>query len=214
MGDQKIRAHVLTILGRRIRSEMKRMCSIKNPSMLRASTPEALTSFDWNKLESELELRAPSLFSLLRSATSVNVPPSKKRKRTYRVQQSQVIGICAAILLRHRNQSMNLLQRILSVLLYNGNASKQVRLSKILITCMLSSHWTFFQLFRRLRQLLLCLSHTRTISFLDKIGRGYDAVVLEWKSNIQKRMAGCQVHNLHSIPLNLQRINTFDFNVG
>lgn len=127
MEDQRICTHVLTILGCRIRNEMKRMCSIKKPSMLRASTPEALASFDWNKLESELQLHAPSLFSILRSATTVNVPPSKTRKKSYRVKQCQVIGTCAAILLRHRNQSMNLLQRILSVLLYNGNASKQVR---------------------------------------------------------------------------------------
>ena len=125
MEDQKIRTHVLTILGHRIRNEMK-MCSIKSPSILQASTPETLASFDWNKLESELELRAPSLVTILRSATMVNVPPSKKQKKTYRVKQKQVIGICAAILLRHRNQSMNLLQRILSVLLYNGNASKEV----------------------------------------------------------------------------------------
>ena len=133
MGDQKIRTHVLTILGREIRKELKRMCAITKPSMLRASTPEALASFNWNKLESELESRAPSLFSVLRSATVVNVPPSKARKKTYRVKQSQVIGICAAILLRHRNQSMNLVQRILSVLLYNGCASKQVNMCSIVI---------------------------------------------------------------------------------
>ena len=127
MGNQNIRTHVLTILGREIRKEMKEMCATTKPSMLQESTPEALTLFDWNKLESELESQAPSLFSVLRSATIVNVPPSKARKKTYRVKQSQVLGICAAILLRHRNQSMNLVQRILSVLLYNGCASKQVR---------------------------------------------------------------------------------------
>ena len=121
-------AHVLTILGREIQKELKRMCAITKPSMLRASTPKAFASFDWNKLESELESRAPTLLSVLRSATVVNVPPSKARKKTYRVKQSQVIGICAAILLRYRNQSMNLVQRILSVLLYNGCASKQVNM--------------------------------------------------------------------------------------
>ena len=72
MGDQKIRTHVLTILGREIRKEMKEMCATTKLSMLRESTPEALISFDWNKLESELESRASSLFSVLRSATIVN----------------------------------------------------------------------------------------------------------------------------------------------
>ena len=101
MGGQKIRTHVLTILGREIRKEMKEMCATPKPSVLRESTPEALTSFDWNRLESELESRAPSLFSVLRSATIANMPPSKAQKKTYHVNQSQVIGICAAILLRH-----------------------------------------------------------------------------------------------------------------
>ena len=66
--------------GREIQKEMKRMCATMKPSMLRASTPEALASLDWNKLESELESRVPSLFSVLRSATIVNVPPSKGKK--------------------------------------------------------------------------------------------------------------------------------------
>ena len=45
MGDQKIRTHVLTILGREIQKEMK-MCATTKPSMLQESTPEALTLFD------------------------------------------------------------------------------------------------------------------------------------------------------------------------
>ena len=58
----------------------------------------------------------------------MKVPPSKVRKTSHRVRQSQIIGLSAAILLRYRNHSMNLVQRILSVLLYNGHVSKQVRL--------------------------------------------------------------------------------------
>ena len=46
MGDQKIRTHVLTILGHEIQKEMKEMCATTKPSMLQESTPEALTSFD------------------------------------------------------------------------------------------------------------------------------------------------------------------------
>ena len=81
MGDFKIRTHVLTILGRDIRKEMNILCSAKKPSTLRSSTPAAAASFDWSKLESELELNAPSLFSILKSATTMKIPPSRMKKK-------------------------------------------------------------------------------------------------------------------------------------
>ena len=50
-----------------------------------------------------------------------------KRGTSYAVDDTAVIGMCAAILLRHRNTHMNLVQRIISTLLYSGHAPKQVR---------------------------------------------------------------------------------------
>ena len=115
MGDKKIRGHILNILGRDIVKELKGMCSIKKQSILCLSSPEALYTFDWDAICSELKSAAPSLFTILHSATTVKVPPSKVRKVSRRVKQEQIIGLCAAILLRHRNHSMNLVQRVLSV---------------------------------------------------------------------------------------------------
>ena len=45
---------------------------------------------------------------------------------SYRVKDVAVIGMCAAILLRHHNTHMNLVQRIVSTLLCSGQAPKQV----------------------------------------------------------------------------------------
>ena len=73
-------------------------------------------------------------------------------------------------------------------------------------------HSFFFQLFRRFGKLLLCLSHTRTISFLDKLGKGHDAAVLGWKAAIQQEMDGSKVDNPHPIQLNWQHVYIFGFN--
>ena len=49
-----------------------------------------------------------------------------KCRASYRVNDEAVIGICAAILIRHQNPQMNLLQRLISMILYNGHAPKMV----------------------------------------------------------------------------------------
>ena len=41
---------------------------------------------------------------------------------SYRVTDDAIIGMCAAILLRHHNTHMNFVQRIISTLLYSGHA--------------------------------------------------------------------------------------------
>ena len=105
---------------------MKRICSTKKPFMLRSLTPEAAASLDWSKLESELELSVPSLFSILKSATCENTSNKSKEDQSSSEAESKYWPMCCNSPLPH-NHSMNLVQRILSVLLYNGHASKPVR---------------------------------------------------------------------------------------
>lgn len=127
VNDDRIRVHVLEILGRNVRKEMHRMSMISTPSYLRCSTSQDVVSFSWECLAHEIQEKAPTLYSFLHSATSVTIPPSKAKKTSRRTKQIPVIGICAAILLQHRCRSMNLVQCVLSILLYSGGASKQVR---------------------------------------------------------------------------------------
>ena len=68
---------------------------------------------------------APTLLEILQGCVMRN----KRKKQvgmSYRVKDESVIGICAAILLRHQNPQMNLIQPIVSLLLYSGHAPKQV----------------------------------------------------------------------------------------
>ena len=58
------------------------------------------------------------LLSILLDATRTRVP---------RANLHIVIGTCVAILLKHRNPKASLLQKIVSLVLYAGHASKQVK---------------------------------------------------------------------------------------
>ena len=125
----------------------------------------------------ELEKRAPVLHKLLSACVD-----ARRRKRpfksTYRSSNAAAIGISAAILLRHRNQHMNALQHIISLILHCGHAGKQVKTAwKILCMSGYSLSNPHSQVYRRLQKLLFCLSHPRTNAFLDVLGKEYD----DWK---------------------------------
>ena len=54
-------------------------------------------------------------------------------QKKYRPDDDVILCVCAAILLKHRNIHMNKLQRIVSLILYNGHASKQVTMHFFII---------------------------------------------------------------------------------
>ena len=97
-------------------------------SCLREQNLEALETFSWEKLHSELSSTAPTFYRIL--CGFVNVQQQKrasKKKSKYQCQSNMsVLGVCAALLLRHRNRYLNLVQKIISLILHSGHASKQV----------------------------------------------------------------------------------------
>ena len=66
----------------------------------------------------ELVQHAPTLLHVLRGCTF-----SKKNKDLI----NGTTCVCAAIILHFKNQKMNMLQRILSLVLYAGHSAKLVR---------------------------------------------------------------------------------------
>ncbi len=129
VNDRRIKERVVTLLGEKIRSEME-MCSLRDISILRSTSPGVLQTFKWESVLTEMQELAPNLLGFLRSCVQrTRKVPSKGQtpgQRTYRASDDTVVGVCAAILLRHRSQSMNLVQRMVSLLLYSGHAPKQV----------------------------------------------------------------------------------------
>jgi len=96
--------------------EIRAMASDRGKSILQSQNPEDLKKFKWDTLLCELLKYAPVLSRLLLLATKT------KRLRL----QKAVIGVCATILINHRNSVMNLVQKPASLILYAGHTSKQV----------------------------------------------------------------------------------------
>ena len=113
--DDKIKEHAVNKVATMVHDEMKIMCSHKVDSILQRTS--ALSSFQWIDLMNELEAHAPTLLTVLNSAT---------RTRRDRCNRDGVIGMCAALLLKFRYNRMSLVHKVISTILYAGHSSKQV----------------------------------------------------------------------------------------
>ena len=126
-----VRLNVLNIIRDDLKREMRLLCRKSTNFMLRASTAEALSNFSWEVLALELEKNAPTFFAILTACVEVRQPKkptvsTHSQKRTRRASNTAVLGVCAAILLRHCNHHMNLVQRLISLILHSGHSAKQV----------------------------------------------------------------------------------------
>lgn len=128
--DKKMMEKILCLLVKKIQNEMSSMCSFQVNSILRKKLPEDLTTFEWEKFTSELEEYSPSLLKILRGCILKQKRPEKVSRQP-KYNENAIVGICAAILLRYRNQRLNLIQRIVSILLYCGHAPKSVSYCEI-----------------------------------------------------------------------------------
>ena len=117
--DLRIRKHITKGVGLQLQREVASMCSDITDSILRNKTKQAMEGFNWENVLGEMKLRAPTLLSLLQSCTKTR----KARRYT-----KCVIGLITAILCKHRRPSACLVQRLISVILYSGHASKRVSL--------------------------------------------------------------------------------------
>ena len=121
--------YIIAILGSKMRKEIHTMCSDNTKSFLQSQSKEKLTTgLSWDQLHSELSKNAPTLLSFLQACT---------KTRVARPNTKAVVGVCAAIILKHRQPKMNLLQKIISLILYAGHASKKVISSNVTITFVL-----------------------------------------------------------------------------
>lgn len=109
-------------IGHEMRKEMKVMCSDATASILRSDEKEHLSSFAWDVMNKELSTHAPTFSAILKECT---------KTRLKRDNGEAVVGVCAGILLKHRLNKMSLIQKIISIILFHGCASKAV--SKLII---------------------------------------------------------------------------------
>ena len=119
--DPALRKCVVRVLGHQLLCELRSLCSDKVASILRSCNLSKLSSFTWDTLLSEMCEHAPTLLGLLKICTT-------KRKKTheYNTRRSAVISMCVALLCKLQNKSMNLVQKMISLILYTGHCSKKV----------------------------------------------------------------------------------------
>ena len=111
--DPCTRKYLLKHIG----NELISMCSESTNSILRCQSITDLIEFTWDKLLSELAVNAPVFLTMLCACTH----PRKPRQN-----RDAVLGICSAILLKHRFHKMCLMQEVLSLILYAGHSAKQI----------------------------------------------------------------------------------------
>ena len=118
--DPAQRNFVVRVLGHQLLCELPSLCSDKVASILRASDLSKLSSFTWDALLSEMSEHAPTLLGLLKICTV-----KRNKSHSYNTRRSAVMSLCVALLCKLQNKSMNLVQKLISLILYTGHCSKE-----------------------------------------------------------------------------------------
>ena len=126
MKDKRIRLKIVEIMGTDAGKEMKKLCSKKVNSILCKRDFSSIQSFDIPAVIKEMEEYAPSVLTILRGCLLGRKPSKHKKLKSRIVDVDLLVSVCCALLLRGRSQRMNLLQRIISIVLYCGHTSKRV----------------------------------------------------------------------------------------
>lgn len=115
-----LRRALLRQMTKVIRQECVSLCSKKGQrSVLRRHSAIDVKTFRWKAVSCELKRIAPTLYHALKAAC---FHPRKKRLTSAR----RVLPMAAALLLRGRNQFLNMPQSVISAILYTGHCSKMV----------------------------------------------------------------------------------------
>ena len=119
MKDHTVKKHILKSVGKLVHGEIKKFCSDSANSILRRDDPQCIKTFSWESFSSEISKFAPVMKGILQATC---------KRRISRTDFNVVMCVCVALLLRNRNPRMNLIQKIISLILYGGHSSKQVSL--------------------------------------------------------------------------------------
>ena len=113
------RAIIVKVVGEMLHKEVACLCSDDLNSIMKQKDVNCYKKFDMiiEKINGEIELVAPILFSLLQSCLKTRRPRTNTR---------ELVAVIVSILCKHRRPEVCLLQKIFSLILYVGHASKQV----------------------------------------------------------------------------------------
>ena len=113
-----MKEEALATIGKDIQSEIRGLCADTFPSIFRDRTRSAIDHFTWKSLWAELVERAPLSVEVLQTFV-----PAKEGKENI---MRPVLCMCLAMILKKRNPKMSMVQSLVSLSLYAGNAGTQV----------------------------------------------------------------------------------------
>ena len=93
-----------------LQNELKELC--KSHSCFCAKDASVLEEFQWSNIATELKAKAPTLSVLFDNAITI--------------ERDITVILCSAILVKSHNERANIVQRLISLLLYASHAPKQV----------------------------------------------------------------------------------------
>ena len=124
----ELRRELLTKVRGEIENECQSLCSNKNPSLFRRSSPQDLISFSENKCETELKEKAPVFHKCLQAATICRETRKKMDSGQKQCNTSLAITMVASVFLKRRCSQMCAQAYRFSVgVMWHRGAKKQVR---------------------------------------------------------------------------------------
>ena len=114
-----------------VRKDVERICSDKVDSILRCASKESLKEFQLDILIHQFKDQAPTLLTIIENSLH-----TKKSKHNFKL----VLVLIIAMICKFRRPSYCLLQKIISLILYEGHSSKQVSIAKAKPTNIPVSH--------------------------------------------------------------------------
>lgn len=147
-----------------VNKEIKDLCSIGEPSLLRATSAEDLACVKWEKINNELKNRAPRFHQFLTASVS---NPSHARN-VFKKGAAIVPPMCDAAcqLLSVYNEGMSATRRFKSVILKKGGLKKVG--------------------FQRLSSLYHSMGYKATNTMFEKFGKDFDKDLKVWKETVEK----------------------------
>ena len=118
--------YVIAKIGRIICLELASMCSDSTTSVLWQQSVHIFGDFLWDVVHSERDANVTIFSSIFHVITQTRRP---------RLNRKQVIGKCAAILLKYLFAKMSLVQKIASLILYAGHSGKEACRPQHLCLC-------------------------------------------------------------------------------
>lgn len=111
--DIMTRSYIVKHLGKIIKGELRNLCS---SSILLNKDRKALSTFNWDDIIQECQCKSPVLYGLFEYCLP----------KAMGLDSQVIVGTCICVLAKARRSSASLLQRIVSLILYQGHAGKQV----------------------------------------------------------------------------------------